>query len=43
MPLTDIAPRRIAALRHCAQGEFYKNPEDLDYVLDGLRKAGLPE
>ncbi len=38
-----LEPRPYYTLRHYAQGEFYKNPEDLDYVLDGLRKAGLPE
>ena len=38
-----LEPRPYYTLKHYAQGEFYKNPEDLDYVLDGLRKAGLPE
>ncbi len=28
-------------LKQYAQGEFYKNPEDLQRVVDGLRKAGL--
>ena len=30
-------------LRHYASGEFYKKPEDLNRVLDALRKAGLPD
>ncbi len=38
-----MKPRPYYTLRHYAQGEFYKNSEDLEYVLDGLRKAGLPE
>ncbi|MEE8608876.1 MAG: tetratricopeptide repeat protein, partial [Nitrospiraceae bacterium] len=38
-----MKPRPYYTLRHYAQGEFYKNPEDLEYVLDGLRKAGFPE
>jgi TolB-like protein/cytochrome c-type biogenesis protein CcmH/NrfG len=38
-----LKPRPYYTLRHYAQGEFYKNPEDLGQVLDGLRKAGLQE
>ncbi|MEC4688772.1 MAG: tetratricopeptide repeat protein [Nitrospirota bacterium] len=38
-----LKPRPYYTLRHYAQGEFYKNTEDLERVLDGLRKAGLPE
>jgi TolB-like protein len=38
-----LKPRPYYTLRHYAQGEFYKNIEDLERVLDGLRKAGLPE
>ncbi len=38
-----LQPRPAYTIRHYAKGEFYKNPEDLKRVLDGLRKAGLPE
>lgn len=38
-----LAPRPAYTLRHYASGEFYKKPEDLNRVLDALRKAGLPE
>jgi len=38
-----LEPRPAYTLRHYASGEFYKNTEDLDRVLDALRKAGLPE
>ncbi len=38
-----VKPRPYYTLKHYAKGEFYKNPEDLKRVLDGLRKAGLPE
>ena len=38
-----VKPRPYYTLKHYAQGEFYKNPGDLKRVLDGLRKAGLPE
>ena len=38
-----LAPRPHYTLRHYAAGEFYKNDEDLDRVLDALRQAGLPE
>jgi TolB-like protein/Flp pilus assembly protein TadD len=38
-----LKPRPYYTLRHYAQGEFYKDESDLAHVLDGLRKAGLPE
>jgi len=38
-----LEPRPAYTLRHYANGEFYKNTEDLNRVLDALRKAGLPE
>jgi len=38
-----LEPRPAYTLRLYARGEFYKNPEDLDRVLDALRKVGLPE
>jgi TolB-like protein/DNA-binding winged helix-turn-helix (wHTH) protein len=38
-----LAPRPAYTLRHYASGEFFKNPEDLNRVLEALRKAGLPE
>lgn len=38
-----LKPRPYYTLRHYAQGEFYKDEKDLAHVLDGLRKAGLPE
>jgi TolB-like protein/Tfp pilus assembly protein PilF len=31
------------SLRHVAKTEPYKNPVDLEHLLDGLRQAGLPE
>jgi adenylate cyclase len=38
-----LAPRPAYTLGHYASGEFFKNPEDLNRVLEALRKAGLPE
>ena len=38
-----LEPRPYYTLKLYAAGEFYKNPADLERVLDGLRKAGLPE
>lgn len=38
-----LEPRPAYTLRHYGSGEFYKNPDDLDRVLDALRQAGLPE
>jgi adenylate cyclase len=38
-----LKPRPYYTLKHYARGEFYKNPEDLKRVLEGLRKAGMPE
>ena len=38
-----LKPRPAYTIRHYAKGEFYKNPDDLKRVLDGLRKAGMPE
>jgi tetratricopeptide (TPR) repeat protein len=38
-----LAPRPAYTLRHYAGGEFFKNPEDLNRVLEALRRAGLPE
>ncbi|MGH6946323.1 MAG: tetratricopeptide repeat protein, partial [Kiloniellales bacterium] len=38
-----LAPRPAYTLGHYASGEFYKKAEDLNRVLDALRKAGLPE
>jgi adenylate cyclase len=38
-----LRPRPAYTLRHYASGEFFKNPEDLNEVLEALRKAGLPE
>jgi len=38
-----LEPRPNYTLRLYASGEFYKNAEDLNRVLDALRKAGLPE
>ena len=38
-----LEPRPFYTLSHYARGEFYKNPDDLNPVLDALRKAGLPE
>lgn len=38
-----LAPRPAYTLRHYASGEFFKKPEDLNRVLEALRKAGLPE
>ncbi len=38
-----LEPRPAYTLKHYANGEFYKNPEDLNRVLDALRRAGLPE
>jgi len=31
------------SLRHVAKTEPYKNSSDLEHLLDGLRKAGMPE
>ena len=31
------------SLESYRKGRLYKNPEDLDRVIDALRKAGLPE
>lgn len=38
-----LAPRPSYSLQQYASGEFFKNPEDLNRVLEALRKAGLPE
>jgi adenylate cyclase len=38
-----LEPRPSYTLKVYAHGEFYKNPEDLNRVLDALRKAGLPD
>jgi TolB-like protein/DNA-binding winged helix-turn-helix (wHTH) protein len=38
-----LAPRPAYTLRHYASGEFFKNPGDLNRVLEALRNAGLPE
>lgn len=37
-----LVPRPAYTLDDYAQGEFYKRAEDLQRVLDALRKAGLP-
>ena len=38
-----LEPRPSYTLAQYADGEFYKDPEDLQRVLDALRDAGLPE
>jgi adenylate cyclase len=38
-----LKPRPGYTLGRYAQGEFYKNPEDLKRVLNGLRNAGLTD
>jgi len=38
-----LKSRPTYSTSHYAKGEYYKNPEDLKRVRDGLRKAGLPE
>lgn len=38
-----LEPRPAYTLEDYASGEFYKFPDDLNRVLDALRKAGLPE
>ena len=38
-----LEPRPGYTLEQYAAGEYYKNPEDLQRVLDALRKAGMPE
>ena len=38
-----LAPRPAYTLTHYASGEFYKSANDLNRVLDALRKAGLPD
>ena len=38
-----LAPRPAYTLTQYSAGEFYKDPNDLQRVLDALRKAGLPE
>jgi adenylate cyclase len=31
------------SIRRFSEGEPWKDPADLEHVVDGLRKAGLPE
>jgi Flp pilus assembly protein TadD len=38
-----LAPRPNYTLQQYSAGEFYKNPDDLQRVIDALRKAGLRE
>lgn len=38
-----LEPRPGYTLRDYARGEFYRNVDDLNRVLESLRKAGLPE
>jgi adenylate cyclase len=38
-----LGPRPAYTLRHYATGEFYRNRQDLDRMLEALRTAGLPE
>ncbi|HXF53083.1 MAG TPA: adenylate/guanylate cyclase domain-containing protein [Hyphomicrobiaceae bacterium] len=38
-----LTPRPAYTLKHYSAGEFYKNPSDLQRVLEALRNAGLPD
>jgi adenylate cyclase len=41
--LDEWGPLQVATIQNQASWRRYKNPADLEHLLDGLRKAGVPE
>ncbi len=41
--LSCVDSRPKFSVKQFAKFQAWKNPEDLERILDGLRKAGLPE